>query len=692
MKIHNLINRRITKFCKRTMALILAALFVVPSIMYSMSNGFSSVKAASSYETVGVGKTLVECFPGEDRDLAKYVYEDVLFKSDWDEDYQLTEDDVSAIETYEFFDFDTRTSSESVDFSGIANLSGLTHFTLFDDGEISVKGLDDLASLTKLKTINLWVANGIITIPENLPAGLTKLTISSTQLTSLPQLPEKLTELNVYGTQLTSLPKLPDSLTKLSVYGNQLESLPALPAGLTELNVYENQLESLPELPDSLTKLDAHENQLEFLPELPAGLTDLSISNNQLTSLPELPAGLTDLSISNNQLTSLPNNLPSGLTFLDLSYNELTFLPDSLPSGLIELYLAINQLKEVDLSNLESLETVSVFDQKPQFEYIVTEDGKYKILDVPTKNLSNIMINGEPYNDYDNSGSITVDTLPTSFTYNYNTGYNDTTMNVTATLVELTSISIKNAPTRTLYATDEKFDPTGLVITLNYGDGSTKDVAYDESTKDSFTFSPGLEATLETDMNKVTITYDGKTTEQEISVKNFVDNTTLTDEGNGVTISGSLEENASLTVSEIDTSHDNYSSLLESLGDGKKVLLAVDVSIVNGTFKPGDNLILTFEVDPIYNGRNATVKHLLSSGQIETYPATVIDGKIQIIVTELSPFMIAIDEDPVTDENNADFYATGDNAPILALFAIIASSIMVISGYIMINRKKFLQK
>ena len=57
-------------------------------------------------------------------------------------------------------------------------------------------------------------------------------------------------------------------------------------------------------------------------------------------------------------------------------------------------------------------------------------------------------------------------------------------------------IEIKNAPDTVSYTEGSTFNPAGLVITVHYKDGTSQDVAYDESTKSGFTFKPGLDVSL----------------------------------------------------------------------------------------------------------------------------------------------------------------------------------------------------
>ena len=68
-------------------------------------------------------------------------------------------------------------------------------------------------------------------------------------------------------------------------------------------------------------------------------------------------------------------------------------------------------------------------------------------------------------------------------------------------------IAVHTPPAKTVYTAGERFDPTGLVLTVTYDNGETKDVAYTAANASEFTFSPDSALAL-TD-NSVTVTYGG---------------------------------------------------------------------------------------------------------------------------------------------------------------------------------------
>ncbi|EGJ6726531.1 E3 ubiquitin--protein ligase [Salmonella enterica] len=184
--------------------------------------------------------------------------------------------------------------------------------------------------------------------------GSRELNVGESGLTTLPDcLPAHITKLIIPHNNLTRLPALPPGLRLLSVSGNPLTRLPALPSGLWSLAVNNTQLTRLPVLPPGLQLLTVTDTQLTDLPALPPGLQMLLVRNNPLTSLPALPSGLQTLWVTNSQLSSLPT-LPPGLRSLWAYHNRLTRLPESLIhlSSEATVHLESNPLSERTLQTL----------------------------------------------------------------------------------------------------------------------------------------------------------------------------------------------------------------------------------------------------------------------------------------------------------------------------------------------------
>jgi len=92
---------------------------------------------------------------------------------------------------------------------------------------------------------------------------------------------------------------------------------------------------------------------------------------------------------------------------------------------------------------------------------------------------------------------------------------NSTTKANAITVEEPSSIDVATPPTTTFYAAGEKFDGRGLYIRRNFATAGSDTVKFDDHTAD-FTFTPKIFSKTDT---KVTITYCGKTTTQNITIK-----------------------------------------------------------------------------------------------------------------------------------------------------------------------------
>ena len=82
----------------------------------------------------------------------------------------------------------------------------------------------------------------------------------------------------------------------------------------------------------------------------------------------------------------------------------------------------------------------------------------------------------------------------------------------------LTSVSVKTKPSKLTYVVDDKFDPAGLVLQLNYDDDSTGTVTWNTQTAGDFTFKPALDAKLKVTDKTVIVTYQGKSAVIDITV------------------------------------------------------------------------------------------------------------------------------------------------------------------------------
>ena len=75
-------------------------------------------------------------------------------------------------------------------------------------------------------------------------------------------------------------------------------------------------------------------------------------------------------------------------------------------------------------------------------------------------------------------------------------GYDASGTIVTQDAGAIEHIEIAVPPTKTEYINGEKFDPAGLVLNIINTDGTSANVVYDETTKENFTFKPGLDTEI----------------------------------------------------------------------------------------------------------------------------------------------------------------------------------------------------
>lgn len=93
-------------------------------------------------------------------------------------------------------------------------------------------------------------------------------------------------------------------------------------------------------------------------------------------------------------------------------------------------------------------------------------------------------------------------------------GGKTTSFNITVNPVTVTSIAIKTTPNKMSYFVGETLDTTGLTITANYNNGTSKTVS------SGFTCTPTALNTAGS--QKITVTYSGKITTFDVNVENIV--------------------------------------------------------------------------------------------------------------------------------------------------------------------------
>ncbi|XP_040063471.1 leucine-rich repeat-containing protein 40 [Ixodes scapularis] len=216
-------------------------------------------------------------------------------------------------------------------------------------------------------------------------ADLTKLYLSSNQLTVLSPDIERLQALNILEINDNQLCGLPETmgklgqLSKLNISRNKIESLPESFFELKELRQLIGHHNSISELSDDISNLslmemmDLSHNRLLSLPAtigFLSRLTNLNLSHNNLTELPpEMGSmnALQVLDVSVNKLRSLPEPVGSlcHLEQLFVQQNELSALPPFSGCGkLKELHAGSNGIRELPIEVIETLLSLRTLDLK----------------------------------------------------------------------------------------------------------------------------------------------------------------------------------------------------------------------------------------------------------------------------------------------------------------------------------------
>ena len=150
--------------------------------------------------------------------------------------------------------------------------------------------------------------------------------------------------------------------------------------------------------------------------------------------------------------------------------------------------------------------------------------------------------------EYDPETSANFTFNPSTFTSGDTTEVSVTYKGATTTIpvtvkkqVSSVAISPDSNLTNTDYSKGDKFDPTGLVVTVTYDDSTTEDIPYNAANKDLFTFTPSLDHVFDaTDVgSKVQVTIGPTAPAVPISEMNNISNDSVaivkTNQANGTT-------------------------------------------------------------------------------------------------------------------------------------------------------------
>lgn len=177
--------------------------------------------------------------------------------------------------------------------------------------------------------------------------------------------------------------------------------------------------------------------------------------------------------------------------------------------------------------------------------------------------------------------------------------------------------------------------------------------------------------------------------------------------GMGIVLNGKTEVGASLKANKINDNEETYIQMKNSItaSNSKDIvhIYACDISVVGGNYE-GD-LTITFNIGTEYNNKIANVVHKKNNGECEIFEKEVINGEVTITVSELSPFMVAIQEDKInnnsTNNNNTSTTPQNPQKPnkeqlddtpktgvTNMIYYILPIAILSATGIILLRRKE----
>ena len=160
-------------------------------------------------------------------------------------------------------------------------------------------------------------------------------------------------------------------------------------------------------------------------------------------------------------------------------------------------------------------------------------------------------------------------------------------------------------------------------------------------------------------------------------------NSSLTDSGNRVTVSGNFSEGATVIVSALDPNTDAYTTYVSADEVKGRTILGVYDITLTGTLE--GKAQLTFYVGTEYNGKNVIILHYTDDGNYEKYSAAVENGQVTIEVDGFSPYVIALDETG-SGTGTVRSPKTGDSGNAAVWAALLGMSAVLAAGTLLKRR------
>lgn len=228
----------------------------------------------------------------------------------------------------------------------------------------------------------------------------------------------------------------------------------------------------------------------------------------------------------------------------------------------------------------------------------------------------------------------------------------------------VSGISIKTAPTKTTYNAKESFEPSGLVLTVNYEGGTSEDVVYDNTTASDFSFMPATNAELDATHTSVTVTYGGKTANQAITVNRIATSLLWSANSFAVNIGAASPLFPTLT-----TTPDNLAGVTYSSTDENVALIDENTGEIVLGDEPGSTTITaSFEQTNVYAAASPASYTLslqaANTPSLETDPSSLDFGVVA--VNDNKPLQFTLSGEHLTAD--ASLVITGDD-----MFSVVPS-------------------
>ena len=184
----------------------------------------------------------------------------------------------------------------------------------------------------------------------------------------------------------------------------------------------------------------------------------------------------------------------------------------------------------------------------------------------------------------------------------------------------------------------------GGVTVLNNGNGKVSVNGHDLSHGESITIPKPSYKPVEDTPKK-----------EEVEI---VSDVVYEDNGDGLVIEGTIVTEESKPSQELEEVYDKMVDIVTNKGYSN--IFNMYEFHVKGSGNLTHSLTITFNVGEVNNGKLAYVLHQKHDGSYEEFERVVKDGKVIITVDELSPFVVALKDNTVSDSDNVSNPQTND--------------------------------